>query len=236
MSKSTAVNKPNVASRARRLINTFYRPNWHRQAVGGLWEEIGKLQFDFLVAQGLKPCHYFLDVGCGSLRAGVHFTGYLEAYHYYGVDINQKLLNAGRQELKQHRISGKNPNLVAMDNFDFPCLETTFDYAIANSVFTHLPFNCIRGCIVNIDKVLAPKGLFYATFFENPGEKFDLQPVLHPQADGPGIVSFYDRDPYYYDLDAFKFMCEGTSLEVNYIGHWNHPRNQKMLVFTKRAS
>jgi hypothetical protein len=42
----------------------------HRNYVGGMWEEIGKLQFDFLVQQGLKPSHCFLDIGCGSFRGG----------------------------------------------------------------------------------------------------------------------------------------------------------------------
>ena len=30
---------------------------WHREAVGGLWEEMGRLQFDFVANQGLKPDH-----------------------------------------------------------------------------------------------------------------------------------------------------------------------------------
>jgi len=42
----------------------------HRQAIGGLWEEMGKLQFDYLISQKLMPHHQFLDVGCGSLRGG----------------------------------------------------------------------------------------------------------------------------------------------------------------------
>ncbi|HEY7982454.1 MAG TPA: hypothetical protein VID19_13355, partial [Candidatus Eremiobacteraceae bacterium] len=37
----------------------------HRAYVGGIWEEIGKLQFDFLVAHGLRPEHHLVDVGCG---------------------------------------------------------------------------------------------------------------------------------------------------------------------------
>ena len=56
----------------------------------------GMLQFDFLVAQGLKPEHYLLDVGCGPLRAGVHFMAYLEAGHYFGVEKRADLLEAGR--------------------------------------------------------------------------------------------------------------------------------------------
>ena len=73
---------------------------WHREAVGGLWEEMGRLQFDFVANQGLKPDHKLLDIGCGSMRGGVHFVSYLENSNYYGVDCNKALLDAGRNELE----------------------------------------------------------------------------------------------------------------------------------------
>jgi hypothetical protein len=40
----------------------------HRESVGGLWDEIGCPQLDFLVEQGLRPHDVLLDVACGSLR------------------------------------------------------------------------------------------------------------------------------------------------------------------------
>src|SRR3954453_8856690 len=74
-----------VKRRVRRTLPDRYRrlwdPDWHRGTVRGtdaFWDELGKLQLDYLVGQGLKPEHYVLDVGCGPLRAGVHFIGYLE--------------------------------------------------------------------------------------------------------------------------------------------------------------
>src|SRR4051812_28089921 len=67
----------------------------HRLRVGGMWDEIGKIQFDYLVAQGLRPDSYLLDVGCGSLRGGIHFIDYLEPHHYFGIDSNQSLVQAG---------------------------------------------------------------------------------------------------------------------------------------------
>src|SRR6476620_10345865 len=63
----------------------------HRDYVGGLWDEIGQLQFDFLVSNGLKPQHYLLDIACGSLRAGIHFIPYLETGHYLGIDKEPEL-------------------------------------------------------------------------------------------------------------------------------------------------
>ena len=40
-------------------------------AIGGLWDQMGQHQFDFLKKKGLKPQHKLLDIGCGSLRGGV---------------------------------------------------------------------------------------------------------------------------------------------------------------------
>lgn len=199
-----------------------------------MWAEIGKLQFDYLVEQGLKPEHRFLDVGCGSLRGGIHFIRYLETGHYFGVDINERLLEAGRTELARNNIVDKNPSLVWTDSFDFQSLDQQFDYALAQSVFTHLPLNSIMRCLMNIEKVMVSGGRFYATFFENRAGKSNLEPILHPTAGGWDGVTYFDRDPYHYEFQCFEWICDGTELEVKYIGEWNHPRDQQMMVFIKR--
>jgi SAM-dependent methyltransferase len=211
----------------------MFNPYWYRQAVGGMWEEIGKLQFNFLVGEGLKPQHYFLDVGCGSLRGGVHFVEYLETGHYFGVDINQDLLKAGKGELKKNHLLHKNPVLVQMSKFDFASLGQKFDYALAQSVFTHLPLNSILMCIMNMDKVLISGGRFYATFFENPEGKFNLDPVMHSRLDGPSFETYFDNDPYHYDFGIFKWSSEETNLRAESVGEWSHPRGQRMAVFIK---
>ena len=56
--------------------------------IGGHWEALGKLQFDYLVANGLKPGHRLLDIGCGTLRGGRHFIRYLAPGGYTGIDIS----------------------------------------------------------------------------------------------------------------------------------------------------
>jgi hypothetical protein len=35
----------------------------HRDFVGGMWEELGELQFQWMQDQGLEPNHKLLDVG-----------------------------------------------------------------------------------------------------------------------------------------------------------------------------
>lgn len=204
---------------------------WHHQAVGGMWDEIGQLQFNFLVSQGLRTASYLLDIGCGSLRGGIHFIRYLEKGHYYGIDKDSELLEAGKNiELARHKLTDKSPNLFYLEDFDFQSLDQSFDFAIAQSVFTHLPLNSIIRCVMNVERVLLPGGKFFATFFENSEGKFNLKPIFQPAL---GYNSHFDRDPFHYDFHTFEFICEGTSLEVEYIGDWDHPRNQKILVFKK---
>jgi len=209
-------------------------PEWHRAAVGGMWEEIGQFQFDFLVSEGLAPEHYLLDVGCGSLRGGVHFVKYLEAGHYFGLDHNPRLLDAGRSELERAGIADKRPVLLADDNFRLVRFAQSFDFALAQSLFTHLPFNQIARCVAEIDRVLKPGGRFYATLFANPGPRLrtDTFPV---RVDRPLDINL-DKDPFYYDPDIFRWLCEGSDLSFDYRGDWGHPRYQHMMVFTKQGA
>jgi SAM-dependent methyltransferase len=191
---------------------------------------IGRLQLDYLVSQGLRPEHYLLDVGCGPLRAGRFFIGYLEPGHYFGVDRNGERLRRGFEERLDADAQARQPTLVCMDDFGFERLGRKFDVALAQSVFTHLPLNDIMRCLVSVSLVLAPEGRFYATFFENPSGKRHLEPVRQARGD---IVTHYDKDPYHYDLDTLACACRGTGLAMEYVGDWGHARNQMMLVFRR---
>lgn len=218
-----------------RLLKRMRRPfSWHKMQVGGMWDVVGTLQFEFLVAQGLKPHHYFLDVGCGCLRGGVRFINYLDPGHYYGIDISDEILAMAHKELARHKLEAKQPVLRRTDTFDFSMLGRKFDFAIAQSVFTHLPLNDITRCVMNMDQVLAPGGRFYATFFDNPQGKAQVTPLVHHCADGYELYTYFDRDPFHYDVATFDWVCAGTGLTVRHIGAWNHPRDQRMLVMTKR--
>jgi SAM-dependent methyltransferase len=218
-----------------RRYHGFFDPDWHRRSIGNvkLWDTLGRLQFDYLVDRGMEPQHYFLDVGCGPLRGGVHFIRYLETGHYYGVDKNAPVLEeAERLELPRHGLVEKRPTLVEMDDFGFGRLGRQFDYALAQSVFTHLPLNEIIRCLMEMDRALAPGGQFYATFFLNERGKFNLADV-HQTAE---VVTHFDRDFFHYDVGTFEWICDGTGLSVEYLGDWDNPVNQKMLVFRKGSS
>jgi SAM-dependent methyltransferase len=217
-----------IPSRYHRLFD----PEWHRRTIGNFrrWNELGKLQFEYLVGRGLAPQHYFLDVGCGPLRGGVHFIRYLETGRYYGVDKNADVLEeAQRLELPRHGLVDKRPTLVAIEDFGFGRLGRQFDFALAQSVFTHLPLNNIIRCVMEMEKALVPGGEFYATFWENERGKLNLDDLQQTAI----AVTHFDRDFYHYDVGSFEWACEGTSLSVEYLGDWDNPANQKMLVFRK---
>jgi SAM-dependent methyltransferase len=209
---------------------------WHRAIVGGLWDEMGQRQLDFLVGHGLRPEHYVLDVGCGSLRAGVKLIDYLEPGHYYGIDRDAELLRCGREYELSPDLLAKAPILAHVGDFDFRRLARQFDVALAQSVFTHLPLNEIARCLVRVPAILEPRGVFYATFFENERGLSNLEPLEWSTADGLVITTYLDRDPYHYDFGTFQWLGQQAGLKVSYLGDWDHPRRQRMLAFERRSS
>ena len=201
----------------------------HRDMVGGKWEEIGRRQFDFLCAQGLKPDHQFLDIGCGSLRGGIHAINYLAAGNYHGIDINRSLLEAGRHELKIAGLEHKSPHLKLSERFELGLFHQQIDFLLALSVFTHLFANHIVRCLTEARQVMTPQSRFFATFFLAP-QSAHLAPIVHQPG---GVRTEYDRDPFHYSVEEIRMMAALAHLEVEVVGEWNHPRAQQMVIFSK---
>jgi len=201
----------------------------HRRFVGGSWQAIGGLQLRFLREQGLRRSDRLLDVGCGALRAGVRFVRYLDAGNYFGLDVNADLLRAGLDiELPAAGLADKLPstNLRCEDRFDASRFGVTFDMAIAQSVFTHLPLNHIRLCLVRLASVMAPGGAFFATFFRCPaGHPID-EPLQHAKA-----TTHTEKDPFHYRVDDFAWAISELPWRIDDIGDWGHPFGQEMLRF-----
>lgn len=142
-------------------------------------------------------------------------------------------VDAGRVELEKKNLTHKQATLVETGCFDFDTLGQSFDYALAQSLFTHLPLNNIIVCLMRVEGVLRPGGKLFATFFENPEGKRRLEPRPHPGVEDLDFVTCFDGDPYHYDIETFQWICEDTSLRVERIGEWGHPRDQMMMAFTK---
>jgi SAM-dependent methyltransferase len=197
----------------------------HRNFVGGLWHEIGALQFEFLLRQGLLPSHKLVDIGCGALRCGVPIIRYIEEGNYYGLDINASLIEAGKCELTRERLNAKKPTLLVNDKFEIDRFGVSFDFAIAQSVFTHLDRNLILSCMVEARKVLTAGGKFFCSFFQAPGPAH-IAPIQHQPG---GAVTNSDRDPFHYSFCEMESLAETAGFSANLIGQWGHPRDLQML-------
>jgi len=213
----------------RQLLPEEIEADEHREFVGGLWDELGLLQFEFLRSQGLQPHHRLIDVGCGALRGGIHFIRYLEPGGYHGIDVNASLIAAGERELKRAQLDGKGARLLVTNRFELGSFGTSFDFALAVSLFTHLPMNHIVRALCNVRGVLRPGAPFYASYFEAPG-KACLQPLDHSRG---GVVTHYDDDPYHYAFEEIQYLASIADMQVERIGEWGHPRDQMMLSFSR---
>lgn len=201
----------------------------HRDFIGGLWEDVGRMQFDFLVGGGLERRHRLLDAGCGALRGGVHFMRYLEPGNYYGVDLNASLLKAGREiEMVKAGVSDRRPHLLQDGEFAFHRFGTTFHFALAQSLFTHLPHNRIELCLIGVAAALEPGGRFYATYFPAPRRH-----ALEAQASRGGPRTSLAADPYHQHESLYEYLIEDLPLRLKVIGDWGHPRGQHMLEFVR---
>jgi len=199
----------------------------HREFVGGMWVEMGRLQMEYMLSVGLKPSHYLLDVGCGALRGGIPLIDYLDTSHYYGVDCNPSLIEAADLELNESYLHHKKPYLAVEEEFNFPrgfnILPDHFDHVLGWSLITHLPPNWVLRLF---QQLTGMGGLFdgtqiHLTFFEN-------------LRDDPGWAMLGGlTDPYIYSRPELEWIAGLAGLKiVNLISReqFNHPRGQSMVV------
>ena len=215
-----------------RRIEDAVRRGEHRSVIGGMWDEIGDLQFVCLRNHGLLPRHTLLDIGCGSLRGGIRFVDYLDRGNYFGIDVNQSLLDAGFEvELAMLGLQEKLPreNLLCDADFSFERFDRAFDFALALSVFTHLPLNHIRVCLERLRPCMAENGVLFASYFEIPASRATYKPAAHE----PGQVTTHGaQDPYHYRFADFSWLAGSLGWSVEELAGFDHPRAQKMLRFT----
>jgi SAM-dependent methyltransferase len=209
------------------------RMGHHRGLVGGMWDEIGRLQFDFVRSRGLAPDMRFLDVGCGCLRGGIHFVEYLEPFHYFGIEMNPALLDAGyRNELQPLGLDRKLPseNLFCSEEFDASGFGVSFDMALALSVFTHLPLRYLKLCLSRLADVVEPGGRFFATFFIALPDEDSFQQIVHTPG---GVTTHPDSNPFHFRRDEIELSTGGLPWKLEKLETWNHPRDQWMATFIR---
>jgi energy-coupling factor transporter ATP-binding protein EcfA2 len=204
----------------------------HRLLSGDRWGETGLWVFEFLRQQGLEPGHCVLDVGCGSLPAAVHLLPFLDEHHYWGLDGNGALVDAGVSlELPRAGVAAGRGHFVINDTFALDGIPHPFDVAVASSLFACLPFNGVARCIASVVRKLKPSGRFYATWFENP-DAADFEPIVRPD----GGMTYSDRQPYHYPFDLVRQVCTAVGATVERVADSTNPRGESVLVITPKSA
>lgn len=109
----------------------------HHRHYGREWC-LGLDHYNFLIEQGLKRTDSFLDMGCGSLRTGIHVAKYLDARKYVAMDGHKESLDCAYEyEIPMNHLEDKKIRFILDDSFDRIFVDE-FDVVFAFSVFIHL--------------------------------------------------------------------------------------------------
>lgn len=177
---------------------------------------MGALQFSLLTALGLREEHYVLDIGCGSLRAGRLLIPYLLPGRYHGVEPERWLVRQGiAKELGRGIRRVKRPVFSHSSSFEFASFGRTFDFLMAQSVFSHAPVRDIRRCLREAAGVMDADSIFAATFFEG-GEDYAGDEWVYP-----GCVR--------YKPGSFTRLVEEEGLACHPV-EWPHPEQTWVLI------
>jgi cyclopropane fatty-acyl-phospholipid synthase-like methyltransferase len=128
-----------------------------------LWNDLADWQLDALRQLGLQPQHRLLDIGCGAMRLGLVAAAYLDDGNYYGVDAFAPYLELAPR-LAERTGLRKKFNLLLSESFEFGRFGTSFDFANAQSVFTHLSSAQCDACMAALRPVMRPGGQFLFTY------------------------------------------------------------------------
>lgn len=185
-----------------------------KRAIGGNWEQLGQLQFKFLVDNGLKPSSSLLDIGCGTLRAGRHFIRYLDAGCYTGFDMSREAIKHAHSLVADEGLTAKIPILFVNEekNIRFEQLNhRTFDYILAQSVFTHLPEENVIECLAHVSSIMHENSAFFFTIAERDS------------------VVRLGTELFAYSFSFLSNAAKNAGLSLTRRPDYEHPRGQVML-------
>lgn len=224
---------------------------------GGDFLKIGRNLVDRMRTwAGLAPEARVLDVGCGAGRAAVPLTAFLipEA-RYEGMDTYPFGIDWAAANITPHFPNFRfrfidvfnslyNPAAqVRASEFVFPYGDRAFDFALLNSVFTHMLPEDVLGYARQLARVLEPGGRVYCTWFllnAEARERLRVNPGATNRLEHRFGSFFVDNpaDPEEavgYEEGFARNLMEGTGLRVEAV-HWGSwcgrraPNYQDVLV------
>ncbi|TFG02106.1 MAG: class I SAM-dependent methyltransferase [Promethearchaeota archaeon] len=191
----------------------------------GDWKEKREFQINFLRSIDLKPTHFLLDLGCGTLRGGIPIIKYLNERNYTGIDVRAKVIKEAKKELKLYHLEEKKPKLIYFKKFNELKFSKKFDVIWAFSVLIHLKDEMLDKCLEFIRNNLKQDGRFFCNVNVTPNEKLwrDFPLILRS-------LEFYENKARKHNL---KIQIIGPA-EVGIYYRFNDPEIKHPIIkFTK---
>jgi hypothetical protein len=186
------------------------------------YDLIAANQFNLLTSLGLREHHYFLDIGCGSLRGGRLFIPYLLPNRYFGIEPEKWLLEEGiNQNCGKDLIKIKSPHFSNDQNFTLSIFGRNFDFILAQSIFSHASKNQIKKCLSEAKKIMTSTSVFVATFVKGSTNNDSIK-WLYPECGT-------------YTLDFILKLIESEGLSGKLL-KWHHPNNQTWLAIVNNEN
>ncbi|MEM1218117.1 MAG: class I SAM-dependent methyltransferase [Bacteroidota bacterium] len=215
----------------------------------GDFQREGKRLFErFRDLGGLQPEHRVLDIGSGIGRVAVQLSQYLNERGSYegfdviklGVDWCQKNISTAHSNFTftyvplgndLYRSEGRDAS-----SFNFPYPDNSFNFAVSNSVFTHMLPEEVQNYLEQLHRVLKPGGRAYLSFFilneaskagmaNNPSFNFKFDHgyyrLLDEQVKAANVA--YEEDYFQQNLlpsDKWKFIHQ-------FYGYWSGQRDEE---------
>ncbi|KAK1394824.1 Kinesin calmodulin-binding protein [Heracleum sosnowskyi] len=138
----------------------------HHSNYGEPWAG-GRDVYEFLAeAAHLAPESRVLEIGCGTLRVGLHFIRYLNPEHFHCLERDElSLMAAFRYELPSQGLLHKRPLIVKGEDMDFSKFGsgTMYDLIYASAVFLHMPDKLVWVGLERLAGKLKQEGRIFAS-------------------------------------------------------------------------
>jgi len=181
------------------------------------WYEYAEWQLTALKHFGLNPDHKLLDIGCGPLRFGLAGIDYLNDNCYFGMDVYTPYIHLGKA---LYNASGLTKEYAVIEDheFNFDKFEAKFDYAISQSVFTHLSKEQVEICLNKLKPNMNPGGQLIFTNIVSSVPRGFLYSSKQPMFTGVNM------DEEFYSGIAKKLGVEFLS------NVYDHPTQQVHII------
>ncbi len=164
----------------------------------------GVAQLEVLIANGLKPHHKVLEIGCGALIAGYPIMQYVGYINYYGIEPEMWAV------LESVKVTKQDVRCLDNTTFDGSPFGEKFDFILAHSVMSHGAHWQMDEFLANTSKVLNKGGKVCFSFYFCDGNEMGAIKYNPVKAD-PEVMKKYKDGIYGGDEYDFK--------------EWVYPRN-----------